>query len=69
MLVEAPRLLKTEPLQIVLLLLWCCVLLVLLVLLVNGYIILKEKLLLDGLTLAIFSLIFVGKCVFLFHVQ
>ena len=38
----------------------------LLLLLLNGYIILKEKLLLDGLTLAIFfSFIFVGKmCVF-----
>ena len=46
---------KTEPPQIVLLLL-----------LLNGYMILKEQLLLDGLTLAIFfSLIFVGKmCVF-----
>ena len=34
-------------------------------LLLNGYIILKESLLLDGLTLAIFSSIFVGKmCIF-----
>ena len=38
-------------------------------LLLNGYIILKESLWLDGLTLAIlFSLIFVGKmCVFVSH--
>ena len=52
---------KTEPPQIVLSLL----LLLSLLWLLNGYIILKEQLLLDGLTLAIFSLIFVGKmCVF-----
>ena len=51
---------KTEPPQIVLLLL----------LLLNGYVILKEKILLDGLTLAIcFRRFSSVKCVFLFHVQ
>ena len=43
-----------------------CVVVCCYVLLLSGYIILKELLLLDGLTLAILSSIFVGKCVFCF---